>query len=241
MTSSMVKIALRPCEPSCALGVIGDGRRRLWQDPRILIRGGSDLANLISRFDWASTPLGPRSAWPAAVATTLDLILRSPLPIATLWGAQGILIYNDACAAFAGGRHPQLLGMPVREGLPEVGDFTGRVMEVVLAGRAISYRNKEFTLSRGGTPERVWLNLDCSPVVDRHGSTIGVMAVIVETTEIAHATRRLRENEARLRFLDTLGKETAKSTDADTILADHHPNGRRTSWRFHLRLCRHGS
>lgn len=47
--------------------------------------------------------------------------------------------------------------------------------------------------------------------------------------EVAHRTRTavarrnaeatLRENEARLRFLDALGKETAKSTDANNILA----------------------
>ncbi len=33
-----------------------------------------------------------------------------------LWGEPGIMIYDDAYAVFAGARHPQLLGSPVREG-----------------------------------------------------------------------------------------------------------------------------
>lgn len=38
-------------------------------------------------------------------------------------------------------------------------------------------------------------------------------------TQAVSAGSQLRENEARLQFLDALGKETAKSTNADTILA----------------------
>ena len=40
-----------------------------------------------------------------------------------------------------------------------------------------------------------------------------------ETTGRIQAEAALRENEARLRFLDRLGRETAKSTDADAMLA----------------------
>jgi hypothetical protein len=48
--------------------------------------------------------------------TTLGLILNSPVPIVTLWGEDGVMIYNDAYAAFAGWRHPALLGSKVRQG-----------------------------------------------------------------------------------------------------------------------------
>ena len=72
---------------------------------------------------------------------------------------------------------------------------------------------------RSGRPERVALNLDYSPVIGESGEPIGVIAIVVEITEAVIASRRLRENEKRLQFLDALGKETAKSTDADTIMA----------------------
>ena len=33
------------------------------------------------------------------------------------------MLYNDAYSVFAGGRHPHLLGSPVRQGWPEVAEF----------------------------------------------------------------------------------------------------------------------
>src|ERR1700761_1237827 len=87
------------------------------------LAGGGASAQLIANFDWAATPLGPISAWPQSLKTTVGLILRSHVPIVTLWGPDGIMIYNDAYAVFAAARHPHLLGSKVREGWPEVADF----------------------------------------------------------------------------------------------------------------------
>jgi len=91
---------------------------------------GSTLGQLIEQFDWSATPLGPINSWSGPLKTTIGLVLRSPVPIVTLWGEQGIMIYNDAYSAFAGSRHPRLLGLPVREAWPEVADFNDNVMKV---------------------------------------------------------------------------------------------------------------
>jgi signal transduction histidine kinase/CheY-like chemotaxis protein len=186
---------------------------------RPFLTGGGGLGGLIDTFDWGSTPIGPIDRWPSVLKTTIGLIVRSPVPIVTLWGEQGIMIYNDAYAVFAGARHPKLLGSPVREGWPEVADFNDNVMKVGFAGETLSYQNQELTLTRSGGPEQVWMNLDYSPISDEFGSPVGVMAVVVETTQGVKADNQLRVNQTRLQFLDALGKETAKSTDADTILA----------------------
>ena len=183
------------------------------------LAGGGQLGAIIAAFGWSKTPLGPIEAWPTSVKTTVALILRSPVPIVTLWGEQGTMIYNDAYSGFAGGRHPKLLGSAVREGWPEVADFNDNVMKTGLAGRTLSYRDQELTLLRSGLPEQVFMNLDYSPIIGERGQPIGVIAIVVETSDGVKAERQLRENEARLKFLDELGKETAKSTDADTILA----------------------
>ena len=183
------------------------------------VTGGGTLGQLIEKFDWSKTALGQLAEWPGPLKTTVGLILRSPVPIVTLWGEQGTMIYNDAYSDFAGSRHPKLLGSPVREGWPEVADFNDNVMKVGLSGKTLSYQNQELTLSRSRGPEQVWMNLDYSPVTDESGTPIGVIAIVVETTEAVLSARQLRENEARLRFLDALGRETAKSTDADTVLA----------------------
>jgi PAS domain S-box-containing protein len=129
------------------------------------------------------------------------------------------MIYNDAYSVFAGRRHPQLLGSEVRKGWPEVAEFNDHVMKIGLAGGTLAYQDQELTLDRHGRPEQVWMNLDYSPVLDESGRPVGVIAIVVETTERVRAERQLREAEARLRFLDTLGKETANSPDADEILS----------------------
>ena len=191
------------------------GRRQLPPgEPKVLITALSVLES----FNWEATPLGTRGSWPSAIITTVDLVLACPVPIVTLWGQDGIMIYNDAYAAVAGGRHPALFGAPVRLGWPEVADFNDNVMKAGLAGQALSYRDHELTLFRNGVAERVWMNLDYSPIYNEQRNSIGVMAIVVETTERVTAARALEQNEARLRFLDALGIETSQTTVADKIL-----------------------
>jgi PAS domain S-box-containing protein len=147
-----------------------------------LNRGG-EAAEIIADFDWTSTPLGPIENWPANLKTSVALILRSPVPIVTLWGDDGIMIYNDAYSKFSGGRHPKLFGSKVREGWPEVADFNDNIMKVGLAGETLAYREFPLTLYRhDGRPEQVWLNLDYSPLLDETGKPAGVMAIVVEIT-----------------------------------------------------------
>jgi PAS domain S-box-containing protein len=156
--------------------------------------GSGELPDLIRRVDWSRTSLGPIERWPQSVRTTVAAILCSRVPIVTLWGDDGIMIYNDAYSAFAGGRHPQLLGSKVREGWPEVADFNDHVLKVVLAGGALTYKGQELTLYRNGRPEQVWMDLDYSPLPDESGTPIGVMAIVIETTARV-AAERWREGE----------------------------------------------
>ena len=149
---------------------------------RGFLSGGGALGELIAAFDWAKTRLGSIDGWPQSLRTTVGLILRSPVPIVTLWGVDGVMIYNDAYSVFAAGRHPSLLGSKVREGWPEVADFNDNVMKVGLAGKTLAYRDQELLLNRHGVLEQVWMNLDYSPVIDDDGAPAGVMAIVVETS-----------------------------------------------------------
>ncbi|WP_202620156.1 hypothetical protein, partial [Escherichia coli] len=76
--------------------------------PFPFLSAGGEVADLIARFDWAATEVGPLDAWPRHMTAALSAILRSPVPIATLWGESGVLIYNDPYACFSGARHPGL-------------------------------------------------------------------------------------------------------------------------------------
>jgi PAS domain S-box-containing protein len=160
---------------------------------------GGELAKLIEAHDWGSTSLGPLAQWPQHVKSCIGLILRSPVPIVTLWGTDGVMIYNDAYSVFAASRHARLLGSKVREGWPEVAEFNDNVMKVGLAGGTLAYRDQELTLYRNNRPEQVWLDLDYSPIADEGGVAVGVMAIVTETTEKVIAERSLKTEQNRLR------------------------------------------
>eukprot|EP01031_Cornospumella_fuschlensis_P050142 gene50142-61359_t len=97
------------------------------------LQGGGALGQLIEAFDWSATPLGPIDSWSPTLKATTSLILQSAVPIVTLWGESGVMIYNDGYAEFAAARHPMTLGSNVRESWPEVADFNDNVIKIGLA------------------------------------------------------------------------------------------------------------
>ncbi len=157
------------------------------------------MAALIAEFDWAATALGPIGEWPQSIKTVISLVLRSPVPIVTLWHEDGVMIYNDAYAEFAGTRHPGVFGLKVREAWPEVAEFNDNIMRVCLAGATLAYRDQELTLFRRGRPLQAAMNLDYSPILGEEGKPVGVMAIVVETTEKVRAERWLKNEQERLR------------------------------------------
>ena len=169
---------------------------------------GGEAGRLLAGFDWTASGLGPIAAWPETLRICVGLLLESPAPMVLLWGADGIMIYNDAYSAFAGGRHPRLFGAPVLQGWPEAAAFNARVMETVLRGETLSFRGEPLILQRDGVPEPVWLDLDYSPVRDESGRPVGVLAIVAETTggmlaqgQAALLTQSLRDSEAQFRSL----------------------------------------
>ncbi|EDT41249.1 ATP-binding protein [Burkholderia ambifaria] len=179
-----------------------------------------EMARRVVAFDWSSTGLGPLDGWSASLVAAVRTVLASPLPLVMLWGRPGYMIYNDAYAGFAGGRHPYLLGQPVELGWPEVAEFNRNVMNTCLAGGTLSYRDKALVLLRSGRPEDVWMDLHYSPLPDDDGAPGGVLAVVIETTERVLATRHREQAEAALQASnDALRRltETLEQRVADAI------------------------
>ncbi|RYE74382.1 MAG: PAS domain S-box protein, partial [Hyphomicrobiales bacterium] len=53
-------------------------------------------------------------------------------------------------------------------------------------------------MNRSGEPERVWFDLDYSPVFDDEGAISGALAVVVETTKAVEAEQALARNREKL-------------------------------------------
>ncbi|OAK58036.1 hybrid sensor histidine kinase/response regulator [Variovorax paradoxus] len=167
---------------------------------RMFLRNAGELGGLIEGFDWSSTAIGAIDRWPYEMKSLLAFVLRSPTPIVTLWGDSGVMIYNDAYRRFAGNRHPALLGSDVLEGWHEVADFNANVLQKVYReGGTLSYRDQELTLVRDGTPRVLWADLEYSPALDEAGAVLGVIAIVVETTERVLAERRAASEHERAR------------------------------------------
>jgi hypothetical protein len=174
-----------------------------------------EMAQRVLAFDWASTELGPIQDWSPSLRAAVHMVLACPVPLVMLWGRHGYMVYNDAYAVFAGGRHPYLLGCPVELGWPEVADFNRHVMDVCLGGGTLSYRDKELVLLRNGRPEDVWMDLYYSPLPDDTGRPAGVLAIVVETTERVQTERERQAAEQALRQLT----ETLEQRVADALSA----------------------
>ncbi|TFY90575.1 response regulator [Pseudomonas kairouanensis] len=152
-----------------------------------------EMAQRIRAFDWSTTDLGPLDRWSTSLACTVQMMLASPVPMVMLWGRLGYMIYNDSYSVFAGGRHPYLLGTPVELGWPEVAEFNRQVVDTCLAGGTLSFNNKDLVLLRNAKPETVWLDLYYSPVAGDNQQPAGVLAIVVETTELVKSEQVRQE------------------------------------------------
>ena len=163
------------------------------------LRDGGETGVLIATFDWAASSMGPISAWPERLKAAIAIVLPSPVPILLLWGAQGIMFYNDAHARLMGRRHPMSLGAPARVAWPDLAEFSDQILGGGLAGRTFSLRNQEMLVDRTGRREQAWFDVDCSPLRNERGEAVGVLVVSVEITQRVLAERKAARELARQR------------------------------------------
>ncbi len=154
------------------------------------------MPTMIAGFDWAATPLGPIDTWSAIRRRTVQLICRSDIAIATMWGPEGILIYNDACAALLGRHHPGSLGQPAAQANPRMKRFIRDILARVHAGETVVLHDYSLVSDRGDSPEQIWLSLSYTPILDADGRIDGVHAALTETT---NQVREREEVETALR------------------------------------------
>ncbi|WP_113434348.1 PAS domain S-box protein [Rhizobium sp. SYY.PMSO] len=158
------------------------------------------MAALISGFDWASTRLGPRSAWPACLTTAVDIMLSARAQIVMFWGEDFVALYNDAYAPTIGDKHPRALGRPAKENWTELwSDLEPLLRSVLQDGSTISAKDRPFYIERHGYPETAYFDISYSPVRDGDGRALGVFCIVNETTERVRADQALRESEERFR------------------------------------------
>jgi len=161
--------------------------------------GGGECGNLIRSKNWANHILGAVEEWSAELRATVANIVNSPVAKVLMWGADHIMLYNDAYREIAGERHPMALGTPVATAFPEVWDWNQAILQVGLNGKTVVHRDQPIVFQRPDGPQTMMLDLFYTPVYDANGSVGGVMCTIVDNSAKVTAETKLAAREAELR------------------------------------------
>lgn len=189
---------------------------RTYQPP-----GGGATGELVRRFDWAATSLGPMSGWPASLRTSVDIVLNSPMAMVLMWGPQHVMIYNDEYVKIAGVRHPQALGGTVPAIWPEIWDWNARILEAGLRGETQVHRECALPLLCDGVPTDIYFDLFYTPVHGDDGAVGGVLCTALELTARLAEGRQLKQAKADLESLNrTLQQEAEAARDANRRLGE---------------------
>ncbi|CAG4922879.1 unnamed protein product [Acidocella sp. C78] len=177
------------------------------------------LRALIEAFDWETTALGPIGSWPAIRRRRIELICASDTAIATMWGREGVLIYNDACAALLGRWHPRSLGRTAREAPGGVRRLVRDILGRTLAGDCVILSDHCLVADRDGTPERIWLSLSSVPIIDGAGRIDGAHVVLRDTTAQMRGREAVEAELRQAHKMDAIGQMTGGiSHDFNNIL-----------------------
>jgi signal transduction histidine kinase/ActR/RegA family two-component response regulator len=169
--------------------------------------GNGEMAELMRRHDWASTPLGPPERWPETLKVALRILLTSRFEMWLGWGPDVAFFYNDAYRPTLGLKHPAALARPTRELWAEIwDDIKDRIQTVYDRGESTWDRALLLLLERSGYTEETYHTFSYSPLLGADGKVEGLFCAVSEETDRVISERRLaslRELAAGLAAADT--------------------------------------
>lgn len=157
------------------------------------LSNGGETGSLIRAFNWLNTPLGPIEEWSQSLKVALQILLSSRFPMQILWGSDYIQFYNDAYIPIAGNKHPTGLGQRGAECWQEVWDFSGPLLDRVMAtGEATWSEDQLLVLNRNGRAEEGYFTFSYTPIWDEPEKVGGIFIAVNETTQRILGERRER-------------------------------------------------
>jgi CheY-like chemotaxis protein len=176
----------------------------------------SPSASMPPAPDWSRTALGDSSNWPASLQLTIDILLNSPQAMLLLWGAESIMVYNDAYAALLGLPSLRAPGGQVPAMQPSAFSWNSAALAPVREGRSLSYRNCALPVWRDGRMEQQPMDLYYTPIREPER-----IAGILCTLAIARPTATAG-GDAPLRLLVVEDNTDARYLVCETLRALGH-------------------
>jgi PAS domain S-box-containing protein len=178
--------------------------------------GGGTMGDFVRAKDWSETPLGPLFGWPQSLRSAISICLGSRFPIVIYWGAEFVVLYNDAYAQILGSKHPRALGRRCRDVWAEIWDVIEPMLQgVVATGEATWSDNQLLVLKRHGFPEECYFSFSFSPIRSEDDRVGGVFTAVIEHTQRIVGERRL----VALRDLGSRSMEAKTAEEACAIAA----------------------
>ena len=160
-------------------------------DPFAFLAGDGAMARSVRAHDWAATPLGPIEGWPAALKTSVSLILNSHFPQCIVWGPGLVTIPNDAFLPILGSK-PPALGRSFADVWSEAWSALAPMVDRAMTGEATFIENFAMRTTRFGEEEEAFFTFCYSPIRDEEGTVRGMLDTVVETTATVRADRALQ-------------------------------------------------
>lgn len=163
--------------------------------------GDGEMAFLTRSLDWSQTVLGPVDAWPAALKTTVGIVLHSDFPMFLWWGDEMIQFYNDAYRPSLGnsGKHPGALGQKAVDCWPEIWDtIYPLIYQVKTKNKSFFLEDQLIPIYRNGALEDVYWTFSYSSVMGESGRIDGVLVVCNETTQKVKQALEIERAQARV-------------------------------------------
>lgn len=142
-------------------------------------------ARSTASYDWSASALGDAARWPLALRLSSDLLLNSPIPTLLVWGAETIVVFNEAYATVAGPGYGRIPGGSVPPVLPPPLAAAGKALEAAWRGEAGVVQNAPLTFRRPDGSQELRFDLRLTPVRDEGGAVLGVQLALAPATEAA--------------------------------------------------------
>jgi PAS domain S-box-containing protein len=163
--------------------------------------GGGGLGERWRSMRWDDSTLGAPATWPEALRSVASVVLGASEPMFLAWGPHRAFLYNDACIALLGERHPSAIGRDVLEaGWPDLRDAIAGPLAAAAAGESVHAVGVQFPGQREGGAEPMQASLELVPVRDGSGTVAGVLGTCRDLRQDG-VERRGAMREARHRHL----------------------------------------
>ncbi|HMG85295.1 MAG TPA: ATP-binding protein [Terracidiphilus sp.] len=151
------------------------------------------MSQLISSYDWSTTPLGHVACWPDSLKAAVRILVTSRFPMWMAWGSELTMLYNDAYARVTlGEKHPWALGKPAPEVWHEIWPEVGpRIERVMTTAEASWDETLGLFLERSGYSEETFHTFSYSPLAGPNDKIDGMLCVVMEDTLRVRGERQL--------------------------------------------------